>query len=621
MSQTSTHKQPAAGHEPKSQAIPFTVMLMAFIASLRYLHKTLYGLASLLLLRERQHRSIGQLLDRQSRRFPDKTAILYHDTRYSYAEFNSQANRYAQYFRSCGIGQGDVVAIAMDNRPESLFAVMGAVKLGSIAAMINTSQRESVLLHSFNLVKPKLVIVGTELAAAVLAIEAELLPLSSLPIHCCVDPEGTDVVPGQWVDIGARISACTDDSPAETAMLTLGLPCFYIFTSGTTGLPKASIMTHLRWFKSLYGVAITSMKLRHDDIFYVVLPFYHNNALTVSLSGIIGVGATLAIGRKFSASQFWDEVRHYRATCFSYIGELCRYLVNQPERRDDADNPVRVIIGNGLRPDIWDEFQHRFAIRHINEFYGASECNLLFTNSYNLKYTAGFCPLPYAVVQFDQSTETPLRSAQGFMSKVKKGQTGLLITKVSERFPFEGYTNKEANEGKLLFDVFKPGDCYFNSGDLVLHQGFRHIAFVDRVGDTFRWKGENVASTEVEGIANQFPGVKQAVVYGVTIPNTDGRAGMIALTLALTPAEFDFAAFHHFIKASLPAYAIPVFLRIAQQYDVTGTFKVKKLDLKKEAYGPNHSADPVYVSLPDSDTYQLLDEALRDAINCGKFKF
>jgi acyl-CoA synthetase (AMP-forming)/AMP-acid ligase II len=241
-----------------------------------------------------------------------------------------------------------------------------------------------------------------------------------------------------YQDMAIVTAGESTENPNTTQKIQMKQPCFYIFASGTTGLPKASVMSHYRWHKSMAGMGLASMRLTHKDVMYLSLPLYHNNAFTVAMAGILGAGGCLAIGRKFSVSRFWDEIRQHKATTFCYIGELCRYLLNSPTKANDQDHPIRAIIGNGLRPDIWMEFKQRFGIDHINEFYGASECNLVFTNAFNLDCTAGMCPLPYSIVEYDIEADEPIRNQQGFMAPVKKGETGLLITEINAKQPFKG---------------------------------------------------------------------------------------------------------------------------------------------------------------------------------------
>ncbi len=590
---------------------------------LRYtpqMRHTLAGMVGLALSKPEKVNSIGLLLEKRARERPAAPALQAAGRTYSYSQFNAEANRFAHWLTSQGIGRGDTVAVMLENRPEALFAVAGIVKLGAIASMINTSQRGNVLVHSLTLVRPKLIIVGEELSDALREVIKEVAA-GDAPL-CAFLPDGSDAkAPDGWADLPDELATQPVLDPASTASITLGMPCFYIFTSGTTGLPKASVMSHLRWMKGMYGVGRAAVRVRPDDIFYCPLPLYHNNALTLSWGTAMGGGACLALARKFSASRFWDEIREHDATLFCYIGELCRYLLNQPAGPGDQAHRVRVCLGNGLRPDIWDTFKERFGIDHICEFYGASEGNLAFVNGFNMDRTAGFCPLSFAVVKYDIDADAPVRGPDGHLLRVQPGESGLLICEVTERATFDGYTDRAASEKKLFRDVFAPGDCWFNSGDLVRDQGFLHIQFVDRLGDTFRWKGENVATTEVEAALNAFPGIEHSVVYGVEIPGTDGRAGMACITVSADTDGFDFTALGRHLQGALPAYAVPLFLRCRPEQEVTGTFKYRKVELKKEAFDPQQVADPLYALLPGDAAFQPLDETLHTRILQGEIRF
>jgi acyl-CoA synthetase (AMP-forming)/AMP-acid ligase II len=559
--------------------------------------------------------SIGLQLEQIAQRDPKRTALVFEERSWTYAEFNAWVNRYAAVFRAHGLSSGDTVAILMENRPEVLACVAATVKLGGIAAMLNHNQRGEVLGHSLTLTKPKLVVAGGECREA----------LESTAFNPTSDHKriylwtGPGKAPAGYRDLEAETSGKSAANPLETQRVLPEQPCFYIFTSGTTGMPKASVMTHYRWLRGMAGLGQMTMRLKPDDTLYCPLPLYHNNALTVSWGAVLGSGCTFALGRKFSASRFWDEIRRYDATAFCYIGELCRYLLNRPATPQDREHLVRMIVGNGLRPEIWEQFQERFGIQQIYEFYGASESNLAFVNAFGLSKTAGFCPLPFAIVEFDAEAEQPYRAASGFMRKVKRGEVGLLITEITDKAPFDGYTDKKASDAKLLRDVLKKGDVWFNTGDLVRDQGYRHIQFVDRVGDTFRWKGENVATTEVEGALNHFPGIEQAVAYGVEVPGTDGRAGMAALSYV--GAEFDGPALARLVREQLPAYAVPLFLRLRAEQETTATFKYRKVDLKRAGFDPGQIDEPLYVLLDAQRGYEPLTAEIFGQIQKRELRF
>ncbi|MGY2033189.1 long-chain-acyl-CoA synthetase [Nocardia gipuzkoensis] len=520
--------------------------------------------------------SVGLYFQRNAHRHPDRVFLRFEGAAYTYGEANAQVNRYASVLAARGVGRGDVVGVLMTNRPETMFVVLATVKLGATVGLLNHHQRDRVLAHSFGLLDSVLNVVGAECADAIES-------LSEPP---------ADILPADELEQAARSAADTD--PPSCAEVTARERAFLIFTSGTTGLPKASVMTHLRWTKSMSGLGGLGIRLRGDDTLYCCLPMYHNNALTVALSAVLASGGTFALARGFSASRFWDEVIREQATAFIYIGELCRYLVNQPAKPTDRRHSVRLAVGNGLRPELWDEFKSRFGIKRIVEFYGASEANIAFVNAFGVNRTAGFGPLPYAVVEYDDETGKAKRDKNGRLLRVGTGGVGLLLAKVTDRSPFDGYTDKAASEAKLVRDGFEQGDVWFDTGDLVREQGWHHIAFVDRLGDTFRWKGENVATTEVEGALSKAESIAQAVVYGVDIPGTDGKAGMAAVTLH-PDAEFDGAAVAKVAYEQLPGYAVPLFIRIVHELEQTSTFKSRKVELRKQGYTPD----------PDSTLYVL----------------
>lgn len=593
------------------------------------------GLIGLALTRPDTLDSIGLHLERLARRHPRRVALMFEDRRWTYAEFNGWANRIAHVLRSKGVVAGDPVAILMENRPEVLACVAGVVKLGAVAGMLNHNQRGDVLAHSIKLTGARVVIVGDECIEALES--TPYAPQSTSDAASArskskggareQEPsretiasmkflwDGTGGAPFEYLNLRSELVNAPSHNLEETQAVPAKRAAFYIFTSGTTGMPKASVMTHYRWLKSMAGLGQMALRLKSDDVLYCALPLYHNNALTVSWSAALGAGCALALGRKFSASKFWDEIRHYGATSFCYIGEICRYLLNRPPQPDDRDHKVRVIVGNGLRPEIWEAFQQRFGIERIAEFYGASESNAAFVNGFGLSKTAGFCPLPFAIVEFDPETEMPVRGSDGFLRKVPRGGVGLLITEVSDKAPFDGYTDEKANDKKLFRDVFEKGDCWFNSGDLVRDQGFRHIAFVDRVGDTFRWKGENVATTEVEGALNRHSAVEQAVVYGVQVPGCDGRAGMASLTWK--EGEFDGAGLANLLREVLPAYAVPLFVRLRPEQELTGTFKFRKVELKQEGFDPSKVKEPLYALIDPQRGYEPLTAELHARIQKG----
>ncbi|WP_430331620.1 long-chain-acyl-CoA synthetase [Rhodococcus sp. ACT016] len=538
--------------------------------------------------------SIGRVFQELARRQPHHPFIRFEGATITYGQANERVNRYADVLARNGVRHGDVVGILVKNRPETLLLTLAAVKLGAVAGMLNHNQRGDVLAHSLSLLDSRVLVVGEECDEAITSLDD--------------DPHAKAVLSTAELDTSAETADASN--PAVCERIQGKDRAFYIFTSGTTGLPKASLMSHFRWLKSMSGLGAMGVRLRRSDTLYCALPLYHNNALTVSLSSVLSSGATFAIGRSFSASRFWDDAKVNGATAFVYIGEVCRYLLNQPAKPTDRDNDIRLVVGNGLRPEIWTEFTERFGIERVAEFYGASECNIAFVNALGVERTAGICPLPYAVVEFDPETGRARRDEAGRLRRVGTGKVGLLLSKVTDRAPFDGYTDPDASEKKLVRDGFKDGDCWFDTGDLVRSQGFMHVAFVDRLGDTFRWKGENVATTEVEGALSAHPSIDEAVVYGVAVPGTDGKAGMAAVTLH-AGHEFDGAQLAQALFGRLPVYAIPLFVRVVDSLETTSTFKSRKVELRDEGY--TAGVDRLYVLAGRADGYvTAYDDYVRD---------
>ena len=542
--------------------------------------------------------SIGKVFQERAARYAERAFIKFGDEQLTYRQANETVNRYAAVLAARGVGHGDVVGVMLRNSPSAVLLMLAVVKCGAIAGMLNYHQRDNVLKHSIGLLSAKVVIAETELVEPISASGADATGLMTVE------------------ELERLASTAPTGNPATTAAVLAKDKAFYIFTSGTTGMPKASVMTHYRWLRALAGFGGLGLRLHGDDVLYCCLPLYHNNALTVAVGSVINAGATLALGKSFSASRFWDEVIAAGATAFIYIGEICAYLLNQPPKPTDRQHKIRVIIGNGLRPAIWDEFTERFGIPRVCEFYAASEGNTAFVNILNMDKSTGICPTPVAFVEYDADTGEPLRSPNGRLRKVKTGEPGLLLSKVSSFQPFDGYTDKEATEKKLVRNAFRDGDVWFNTGDLMRSQGFGHAAFADRLGDTFRWKGENVATTEVEAAISTDPQVEEATVFGVEVPGTGGRAGMVAVQLK-EGEEFDGKALAKAAYERLPGYAVPLFARVVGELAHTSTFKSQKVDLRKEGYSAD-IADPVYVLAGRDEGYVPFYDEYPAEVKAGK---
>jgi fatty-acyl-CoA synthase len=557
------------------------------------------GVLTGLLAQPGSKKSIGTVFQDRAARYGDRVFLRFGDQQLTYRDANAAANRYAAVLAARGVGRGDVVGIMLRNSPNTVLAMLAAVKCGAVAGMLNYHQRGEVLAHSLGLLDAKVLIAEADLFSAV----AE-----------CGGSGNTETLTIEDLELFGVSAPATN--PASASAVQAKETAFYIFTSGTTGFPKASVMTHRRWLAALAAFGGMGLRLKTSDTLYCCLPLYHNNALTVALSSVINSGATLALGKSFSASKFWDEAISYDATAFIYIGEVCRYLLNQPAKPTDRSHKVRLIAGNGLRPEIWEEFTKRFGIKRVCEFYASSEGNAAFINIFNVPRTTGVSPTPLAYVEYDPDTGAPLRDEDGRVHRVPAGQPGLLISPINRLQPFDGYTDKESSEKKLVRNAFKEGDVWFNTGDVMSPQGMGHAAFVDRLGDTFRWKGENVATTQVEAAVTSDDCVEDCTVFGVEVPRTGGRAGMAAVKLR-EGADFDGKSLAHTVYDQLPVYAMPLFVRLVDSIEQTSTFKSRKVELRDEAYGPDVS-DPLYVLAGRDEGYVEYYDDYPEEVSAGK---
>ncbi|TXJ04528.1 MAG: long-chain-acyl-CoA synthetase [Acinetobacter sp.] len=567
---------------------------------------------------------LGVAFEKAVKRNPQGIALLFEDQSYSYQTLNEWANQIAHYYLSIGAKKGDVIAVMIENRPELVATIVGLAKIGVTIALVNTSQIAKVLAHSINLVNPIAVIAGEEVRAAIDEVRAEL-KIAADRFYWFADQatrKNAGTAPQGYINLAQVMQSFQTFNPATTQTVIGKDGLFYIYTSGTTGLPKAVIFTHSRWTLA-YGTYGHILNLGPKDVMYVTLPLYHATGVVVCWCGVIAGSSTLAIRRKFSTSSFWKDVQTFNASAIGYVGELCRYLMDAPSSELDRSHRVTKMIGNGMRPNIWGKFKQRFGVKEVLELYASSEGNVGFSNIFNFENTVGFSPTPYAIVEFDKEKNELVRNAKGYCKKVKTGGVGLLIGKITSRSPFDGYTDPEKNKSVILKDVFEQGDSYFNTGDLVRDIGFRHAQFVDRLGDTFRWKGENVSTTEVENMVSEHEKIAEAVVYGVEIPNTNGRAGMAAITLT-EGAELNTADLTDMVnvfKKCLPAYAIPVFLRVQAKVETTGTFKYQKNKLKEDAFDPSKTTERLLVLLPGASCYCDVTAEIFNNIQTYQYRF
>jgi fatty-acyl-CoA synthase len=561
------------------------------------------------------------LIDDLADTFEAAFALLGDTGSLSYRALAQQCNRYARWALAQGLGKGDVVCLLMPNCPDYMAIWLGMTRVGVIVALINTNLVGAQLAHSVNIAAPKDIIVGEELVEALVGV----LPQIASGVRCWVHGRSSRGFPR--IDQAALCLVGDQLHWSEFRPPSLKDSALYIYTSGTTGLPKAAHISHMRlmqwshWFAGM-------MDTRPCDRMYNCLPMYHSIGGVVATGAMLVNGGAVLIRRQFSASRFWDEVVEWDCTLFQYVGELCRYLVNSPAHPREADHRIRLCCGNGLRADIWHMFQSRFHIPRILEFYAATEGNFSLYNCEGKPGAIGRIPsflahrFPVALVKLDCDAGEPVRDDDGFCIHCSANEAGEAIGEIIDDNAhtgsrFEGYTDEDAADKKILRDVFLAGDAWFRTGDLMRKDERGYYYFVDRIGDTFRWKGENVSTTEVAETIATCPGVIEAIVYGVPIPGTEGRAGMAAVVVT---CDFDVLAFRQHLMQHLPEYARPLFLRISDAIETTGTFKPNKQRLSREAYNPALTADPVYFNDRLSNAFVTLDAGLYERIRSGDLR-
>lgn len=555
------------------------------------------------------------------KKHPHKKFIVFEDSSYTYSQADKESNKVARALTAhVQLKQGDTAALFLGNEPQFVWMWLGLAKLGCTASLLNCNIRSKSLLHCFSCCDAKVLIAGADLRGAV----EEVLPtLKQQGIRVFILSDKCDV---EGIEsFSDKIQQASDEpvSPQLRAKLHLKSPALYIYTSGTTGLPKAAVLNHERILMASYLQSMSG--IHSDDVIYIYLPLYHSAGFLMGLCGAIERGITVVLRRKFSASNFWNDCRKYNVTVIQYIGEIMRYLCNTPKKDNEKDHKVRLALGNGIRADTWADFLDRFGDIHICECYGATEGNIGFVNYVGKVGAIGrenFFQkrfVSYALIRYDTEKEEPVRDSKGFCIKVPTGETGLLVGKISKRAPFSGYAkNEQQTEKKKLKNVFETGDLYFNSGDLLRIDEEGFVYFQDRIGDTFRWKGENVATTEVSDHLLTVDFIEEANVYGVKVPGHEGRIGMAALKLKEN-MDFDGKATYQHVKSYLPSYARPRFIRIQDDLVVTGTFKQMKVKLAEEGFNPAVIKDPLYF-LEDNKGYVPMAQETFNSISEGTLR-
>ncbi|HEY2464106.1 MAG TPA: long-chain-acyl-CoA synthetase [Steroidobacteraceae bacterium] len=564
--------------------------------------------------------TLPALIDRLAGEFRAAPALLSAEASMSYGQLGFRCNQYSRWGISRDLKSGDSVALFMSNCAEYLAVWLGLTRIGVVVALVNSQLAGDVLAHSIKIAAPKYLIAGADLAPRVAAIAARL------PYALALRVAGSS---GDFERLDPELESFSGESltAAEREAPPIDATALYIYTSGTTGLPKAARVSHYRlmqwshWFAGL-------MDTGPQDRMFNCLPLYHSVGGVVATFATLVNGGAVVIRPRFSASDFWRDVRDERCTLFQYIGELCRYLVNTPHQPIETEHSLRIACGNGLRPEVWVPFQTRFKIPRILEYYASTEGNFSLYNCEGQPGAVGRIPpflanrLPVALLRFDVEKSEPWRNPQGFCERCAANEigeaVGLMPDSGGERAGrFEGYADQEASNRKVLREVFKAGDAWYRTGDLMRRDERGFYYFVDRVGETYRWKGENVSTAEVLSVLTASRGVVEGVVYGVSVPGADGRAGTAALVVN---ADFDLAAFRADVASRLPSYARPVFLRIVSTLESTGTFKPRKQELMQAGFDPSRVADPLYFDDARTQRYVRVDAALYAAISNGTIR-
>lgn len=539
--------------------------------------------------------SIGRMLDEQARALPSQTFLLWEDRGYSYAEANQRVSRIAAALHHLGIARQQPVGLLMDNHPDCLTALAALSRLGAVAVLISPVLRGDALAHAIKVTAVRDIIVASPSHdRSDLAPLRRLLigPTTARPPHRA--PEG---IPSEVVDLDSLDVAWPAGLKPDPGCAA-DVACL-MFTSGTTGKPKAARITNRRFLFAAIG-ASAGCALTPTDTVYCCLPLHHATGLILAAGGALVAGSRLAIAPRFSTSRFWLDVRRSGATVVFYVGEMCRYLVSAPPSPLEKSHALRLFVGNGLRADVWRQLLTRCGPLSVLEFYGATEGNALFVNLTGEKI-GSIGRVPFGLVepllaQYDLDAEQFSRDERGLIVPVPQGQPGMLLVEIAAHNPlsrFDGYTDEAATQAKIVRDVRRPGDAWFISGDLLREDRDGDFWFVDRVGDTFRWKGENVSTEQVASVLNQLPFVATCAVYGVRVPGHEGRAGMAALVLS-PQAELAPETCFALLEQHLPAAAHPRFLRIVPALSTTETLKIKKQALIDEGIDLARTG-PLYV--------------------------
>jgi len=569
-------------------------------------------------IQQNPNQSIGTFIEKLAEEKPEHIALYYQDAFWTWQAFNEETNKIANFFLNLGLKRGESIALMMENSPEYLFLIGGINKIQGVSALINFNQRKLALTHAFNVIEPKWIVVDGDC----------LQPFNDVFENLSLKKDQIFVINNavnithEYRDLLSELKFVSNSNPNTTFNSIIRETALYIFTSGTTGLPKAVIMQNYKLFTQSIILGPGLSELTAHDIIYIPTPLYHNVGIGCSFMIALLIGAKIALKKRFSASEFWKDIQKFQATFFYYVGEIPRYLLNQPPTVYEKNHTLKKMTGLGLRKEIWEQFQSRFKVDHIYEMYGSTEGSRPLFNAEEVPGMIGRNNMPgFALAKVDPETGEFYKNERGYCVKCKPGDIGMGLIKIQkgEKSFFTGYKDQEKTQKKMMRNIFRKNDTYFNTNDMLKLHDNLWVSFIDRFGDTFRWKGENVSTLEVEAVLNSHPAIQLSTVYGVATPNTEGKAGMAAIKINQS-LKFDIDNFSHFVLDVLPKYAIPIFIRLRDDLEVVGPFKLKKTDLRQEAYNIKNIQDKLlfwdsnmkkYVDFTNTLYQDLLEGNLR----------
>ncbi len=553
--------------------------------------------------RSRREESLLHLVYAHASRTPQRPALLCGDERCSYGELRARIDATAAVLEAEGIRSGDVVALVGENSIDYVTILLALTRLGAAAALPSSELDGPLLEHALKSARCRAVIAEASLGTRVDVAELGLRYGDEAWRRRVAEARSGPRVPFRC------------ESSADFA---------YVFSSGTTGVSKACRVSHRRARLSSTAFSRLVHGLRASDVLYCPLPLYHASPLLLGLGATLVAGATLALRPRFSASALLDDVRRFEATVMLYVGELGRAWLAQPASPHDREHRLRTLVGNGMNARIWAGLRERFAIPHIREFYAASEFPGAVVNITDHVGSVGHLPFGrlrgYRLVRVDADDGRIVRDATGRAIECGEDEPGELVLRLrpSAAEPtgeYLGYVGEGPNAERIARDLFEPGDLYCRSGDLLRRDRVGHYYFVDRLGDTYRFKSQNVSTREVEDAFSDLPGVVSAISLGVRLPSLDGKLGLLALEV---DSNFSIESVAQRMQR-LPRAMRPGVVRLVERIRLTPSLKYKKSDIARQGVDPICVAGPLFFR--DGDELRPLDPEAFARISDGTHRF